>query len=91
MEDLSPLPAKIKALGGPVVATKQPSVASHIIRQSASTAGDKEHRARKMPDISQTSSLDAPKKVWSLADFEIGRPLGHGRFGSVYLAREKTS
>jgi serine/threonine protein kinase len=28
---------------------------------------------------------------WSLADFEIGKPLGKGKFGSVYLAREKKS
>ena len=30
-----------------------------------------------------------PKRCWSLADFEIGRPLGKGMFGKVYLAREK--
>jgi len=28
-------------------------------------------------------------KQWSLDDFEIGKPLGRGKFGSVYLAREK--
>ena len=28
-------------------------------------------------------------KVWSLKDFEIGRPLGRGKFGDVYLARER--
>lgn len=27
-------------------------------------------------------------KQWSLEDFEIGKPLGRGKFGSVYLARE---
>ncbi|XP_011256639.1 aurora kinase B isoform X1 [Camponotus floridanus] len=27
---------------------------------------------------------------WSLGDFEIGAPLGRGKFGRVYLAREKT-
>lgn len=27
---------------------------------------------------------------WSLEDFEIGAPLGRGKFGRVYLAREKT-
>ncbi len=32
----------------------------------------------------------APRK-WSLADFEIGKPLGKGKFGHVYLARERTS
>lgn len=28
---------------------------------------------------------------WCLDDFEIGKPLGRGKFGSVYLAREKKS
>lgn len=28
---------------------------------------------------------------WSLKDFEIGKPLGRGKFGAVYLAREKRS
>ncbi|RLN94683.1 hypothetical protein BBJ28_00021812, partial [Nothophytophthora sp. Chile5] len=30
-------------------------------------------------------------KTWSLDDFEIGRELGTGKFGQVYLAREKNS
>lgn len=39
-------------------------------------------------------SKEAPKpngndKDWSLANFDIGRPLGRGKFGNVYLAREK--
>eukprot|EP00983_Pelagomonas_calceolata_P050139 1141825-Pelagomonas_calceolata.AAC.1 len=28
---------------------------------------------------------------WTLADFDIGKPLGKGKFGNVYLAREKVS
>ena len=28
---------------------------------------------------------------WSLSDFDIGKPLGNGKFGKVYLAREKKS
>lgn len=32
-----------------------------------------------------------PSSRWSLDNFEIGRPLGRGKFGSVYLAREKKS
>jgi serine/threonine protein kinase len=28
-------------------------------------------------------------KQWKLEDFEIGKPLGQGKFGNVYLAREK--
>ncbi|XP_052232918.1 aurora kinase A-like [Dreissena polymorpha] len=40
-----------------------------------------------------TSNDGTPKgkKVWSLADFDIGKPLGKGKFGNVYLAREKTT
>ncbi|CAB4061698.1 AURKA [Lepeophtheirus salmonis] len=33
-------------------------------------------------------SADNP---WHLSDFEIGRPLGKGKFGNVYMAREKKS
>ncbi|CAI0652565.1 Serine/threonine-protein kinase ark1 [Colletotrichum fructicola] len=33
----------------------------------------------------------APPKVFHLGMFEIGRPLGKGKFGRVYLARERTS
>lgn len=32
-----------------------------------------------------------PKSSWTLQDFDIGRPLGKGKFGNVYLAREKKS
>ncbi|EDO35437.1 predicted protein [Nematostella vectensis] len=28
---------------------------------------------------------------WNLSDFDIGKPLGKGKFGNVYLAREKKS
>ncbi len=30
-------------------------------------------------------------KKWTIDDFEIGKPLGRGKFGHVYLAREKRS
>ena len=35
------------------------------------------------------SFLPSRRKRWHLDDFEIGRPLGKGKFGNVYLAREK--
>ena len=31
------------------------------------------------------------RRQWRLSDFDIGRPLGRGKFGNVYLAREKKS
>ncbi len=35
------------------------------------------------------SYLSARVKTWQLKDFDIGRPLGKGKFGQVYLARER--
>ncbi|KAL8179568.1 UNVERIFIED_CONTAM: hypothetical protein K2H54_068408 [Gekko kuhli] len=29
------------------------------------------------------------RRMWGISDFEIGKPLGKGRFGAVYLARHK--
>lgn len=31
------------------------------------------------------------KSRWCLKDFDIGKPLGKGKFGHVYLARERKS
>lgn len=53
--------------------------------------------------IPNSKTVEAKKKIhpdlpkgdaknrWTLNDFEIGRPLGKGKFGNVYLAREKRS
>lgn len=63
------------------------------------------HRAALRGPLAQTQPLQqgapslAPpppkaemtKRVWSLDDFDIGKPLGKGKFGQVYLAREKQS
>uniref|UniRef100_A0A182VAW8 Aurora kinase n=1 Tax=Anopheles merus TaxID=30066 RepID=A0A182VAW8_ANOME len=37
----------------------------------------------------QAQQAKPAKKVWTLSNFDIGRPLGRGKFGNVYLAREK--
>jgi len=37
------------------------------------------------------STTSSNARTWSLKDFEIGKPLGKGKFGSVYLARERKS
>ncbi|XP_056140460.1 aurora kinase B [Lampris incognitus] len=39
-------------------------------------------------ELVSSSSNYLPKK-FSIKDFDIGRPLGKGKFGNVYLAREK--
>ncbi len=39
---------------------------------------------------SLTFTRTKPKK-WTITDFDIGRNLGKGRFGAVYLVRERES
>lgn len=44
------------------------------------------------PKAAQPRTVDeevSVPKPWSLADFDIGKPLGRGKFGNVYLGREK--
>ena len=41
-------------------------------------------------DSSMEGLHHQPTRPWGLPDFEIGRPLGKGKFGRVYLARTKS-
>ncbi|KAI8894062.1 kinase-like domain-containing protein, partial [Globomyces pollinis-pini] len=38
-----------------------------------------------------SQTTQQPKQKWCLEDFDVGRALGRGKFGRVYLAREKNS
>lgn len=40
---------------------------------------------------SEPISQEIAEKRWTIQDFEIGKPLGQGKFGNVYLARERNS
>ncbi|CAH1396333.1 unnamed protein product [Nezara viridula] len=46
-----------------------------------------ENATIQMEDIIKSRSGVPPK--WTLGDFQIGKPLGRGKFGRVFLAREK--
>ncbi|CAI9572255.1 unnamed protein product [Staurois parvus] len=52
---------------------------------------EKKVAAEPSQPASSTTKEEGKKKQWCLEDFEIGRPLGKGKFGNVYLAREKQS
>ncbi|XP_069740722.1 aurora kinase C-like isoform X2 [Narcine bancroftii] len=41
--------------------------------------------------VDRQNGSEKKKKQWCLDDFDIGRPLGKGKFGNVYLARERQS
>lgn len=54
--------------------------------------GDGTSRNNSTGSRSSTASVGSTArkgKHWTVSDFEIGCPLGRGKFGSVYLAREK--
>jgi len=55
-------------------------------KQSATNVINNESNANSSEEIKEKAMKG---KQWSLNDFEIGKPLGRGKFGSVYLAREK--
>lgn len=63
--------------------------------QQKSSFFDKTARSQAAPATSNPAEDMARRarqgQEWSLNDFEIGKPLGRGKFGSVYLAREKKS
>ncbi|XP_068640398.1 serine/threonine-protein kinase Aurora-3-like [Aristolochia californica] len=52
-------------------------------------------RRRERRPLSAVSMVKPEKREplpkWRLQDFDIGKPLGRGKFGKVYLAREKKS
>lgn len=76
---------------------KLPISSNTIAYISNITDDDKENKTEKNRDIeknveqSNTNKKSQSEKKWVLTDFDIGRPLGKGKFGNVYLAREKKS
>ncbi|KAG8579097.1 hypothetical protein GDO81_010714, partial [Engystomops pustulosus] len=63
-----------------------PSSSAAPVAEKKAAAADQ----NKVPPATVTKE-EGKKKQWCLEDFEIGRPLGKGKFGNVYLAREKQS
>ncbi|CAB9530609.1 MAP kinase-activated protein kinase 2 (Fragment) [Seminavis robusta] len=72
----------------PKVALNNKSVRQKTLEDS-SNSKDKTSVAVKSQPQKEREERAQKGKQWSLKDFEIGKPLGRGKFGSVYLAREK--
>lgn len=75
---------------------REPAVQAIKVENVSSSSGSKEASSFGVPAATSTFREDiAPekkgqqKRIWCLADFDIGRALGRGKFGNVYLAREK--
>ncbi|CAE7174311.1 hypothetical protein CFE70_005138 [Pyrenophora teres f. teres 0-1] len=63
---------------------------------SASTSRPSEHNPSHRRTLTDSAVYTVPSnpstpKQWHLGMFEIGKPLGKGKFGRVYLAKERSS
>jgi len=90
--------AKANALGGSALRVLQKSDASTPEQAASDSAASSSQAFTSSESVVNTKSNAAaaipknkPKEQWFLSDFDIGKPLGRGKFGNVYLAREKRS
>lgn len=81
-----------------VVAAQGMRPASALTSKPAAAPAGAKPAGAKGPEEQHEEQMAQPKeqdqgsnKSWELSDFDIGKPLGRGKFGNVYLAREKKS
>ncbi|KAF1843409.1 serine/threonine-protein kinase-like protein [Cucurbitaria berberidis CBS 394.84] len=71
-------------------ASKSASIAKVTITATASRPAELTSHRRTLTD-SALYTVPSTPKAWHLGMFEIGKPLGKGKFGRVYLAKERSS
>jgi aurora kinase len=71
-------------------ATKNAATISKLTIISTGTRSP-EVNATHRRTLTEVASVPSTLKTWNLGMFDIGKPLGKGKFGRVYLAKEKTS
>jgi len=63
---------------------------SNVIPASSSSNQKKSAVSKSKSGTQKQKDAGTTKKTeWSIDDFDIGKPIGCGKFGNVYLAREK--
>ncbi|KAG8441498.1 hypothetical protein GDO86_007024 [Hymenochirus boettgeri] len=63
---------------------------AQLARITPSAASNAPGRVAVSTDVpSQSTAVAVPERKLTIDDFDIGRPLGKGKFGNVYLARDK--
>lgn len=71
------------------VSSKSPGMAS--TQKPVTSVPRNGNKRPEEPTAAKVEGQGAKKKQWALSDFAIGRRLGKGRFGNVYLVKEKKS
>ncbi len=89
---------KAVVISAPAPAAAQPQVKAPLTAQSSSSSSASSSSASSSAAPSASAAANASAGAggggsggWSIRDFEIGRGLGKGKFGMVYLARDKRS
>ncbi|KAI8048907.1 kinase-like domain-containing protein [Syncephalis plumigaleata] len=67
------------------------NTAFNATQKSGYTSSDQPRRGLLRTDSTDSTEQTTPERTWILDDFDVGKPLGKGKFGRVYLAREKRS
>ncbi len=81
-----------KAVATTVTKVTLPSQAAQQYRDhSSSSRSSDEANQHRIADITPLYPQPATPKQFHLGMFEIGKPLGKGKFGRVYLAKERSS
>ncbi|GBG32838.1 Aurora kinase A [Hondaea fermentalgiana] len=90
----TPIPAhRLAKERGPRSALKSAEAARKRLRSTQTPALGRNGHAvgRRFSTDSSSVNESGGDRRWTLEDFEVGRQLGSGKFGNVYLAREKQS
>ncbi|XP_017076869.2 aurora kinase C [Drosophila eugracilis] len=87
-------PAPVASIKKPDAVPKQKSpsgVSGESSTESGAAANSSSGNSIDKEKAKTETQPQKPKKTWQLNNFDIGRLLGRGKFGNVYLAREKES
>ncbi|EDW14065.2 aurora kinase C [Drosophila mojavensis] len=79
--------AEAKKYANPAVSNNEKQAPTSATASSSSSSSSNTNTEKDKTE----SATAKPKKTWALSNFDIGRQLGRGKFGNVYLAREKES
>lgn len=72
-------------------AIKQQNAQAQAPQQQPAAAAAAKQQGPAVAERTSSATGSKQPQQWQLSDFDIGRPLGRGKFGNVYLAREKKS
>ncbi|XP_056130760.1 aurora kinase A isoform X2 [Lampris incognitus] len=89
-QNVNPVAQNVNHMAQPKPIAQQSQVKTTVLKGSAEPVKTvTETSKQEKPQSKKCTNAASSKKKWSLENFDIGRPLGKGKFGNVYLARER--